>query len=69
MLREVVSCDKGPYMGLQCIEEWIVKDFYCGVFHRSVHSLGLPIGPWTIWLGQCMLYVGVVSQINAALVI
>ncbi len=56
MLREVVSSDKGPHMGLQCIEVWIVKRLYCGVFHRSVHSFGLPIGPWMIWLGQFVLY-------------
>ena len=56
MLREVVSSDKGPHMSLQCIEVWIVKRLYCGVFHRSVHSFGLPIGPWMIWLGQLVLY-------------
>ncbi len=41
MLREVVSSDKGPHMGLQCMEVWIVKRLYCGIFHRSVHSFDL----------------------------
>lgn len=55
MLGEVVGGDEGENVGLEAIEGIVVKGFDRGVFDRSVHALGLTIGPWMVGLGEPVL--------------
>src|SRR6266446_6599934 len=52
MLGKVVSGDEGENVGLEAIEGIVVEGFDRGVLDRSVHALGLTIGPWVVGLSE-----------------
>ena len=52
MLGKVVRGDEGENVGLEAIEGVVVEGLDRGVLDRSVHALGLTIGPWVVGLSE-----------------